>query len=57
MIAYKVGSGGYHRISRTDLDYAMHSNGQSGLTELSSVKDSLSSELRNNDRDSDHDRL
>ena len=57
MIAYKVGSGGYHRIIRTDLDYAMHSNGQSGLTELSSVKDSLSSELRNNDRDSDYDRL
>ncbi|PKB71413.1 MAG: hypothetical protein BZY87_06045 [SAR202 cluster bacterium Io17-Chloro-G6] len=57
MVAYRVGRGGHHRIRRADLDSPMHRDNPSGLTELNGAEDPVLSELWDNEKDAEYDRL
>ena len=57
MVAYRVGRGGHHRIRRIDLDSPMHREDHSGLVDLGQADDPVLTELWDNERDAEYDRL
>lgn len=57
MVAYRVGRGGHHRIRRRDLDSPMHREVHSNLVDMDRAFDPVLSELWDNERDAEYDRL
>ena len=57
MVAYRVGRGGHHRIRRGDLDSPMHREDNSGPLDLIRAHDPVLSELWDNEKDAEYDRL
>ena len=57
MVAYRVGRGGHHRIRRIDLDSPMHRDDRSGLVDLGRADDPVLSELWDNEKDAEYDRI
>ena len=57
MVAYRVGRGGHHRIRRGDLDSPMRLENHSGFAEMGRAEDPVLSELWDNDKDAEYDRL
>ncbi len=57
MVAYRVGRGGHHRIRRGDLDSPMRLENHAGLTEMGRADDPVLSELWDNQKDAEYDRL
>ena len=57
MVAYRVGRGGHHRIRRRDLDSPMHREDHSGPADMGRADDPVLSELWDNEKDAEYDRL